>query len=177
MEDFKSPIDADTVAAASASAVPVIGTEVPIINFAVFAATVSAAEFTAVCIPRIPTKIVEKSENVQRDIFLINSAADERAISGEIPEHKEIERYPPINGIIKNDDIIDTLSVAVRRSVLIETEVTAFPERDTSPAKMGINANIKMQILFIELADAETVEKTFVATIAPQAAVAAKIAV
>ena len=58
-EDLSKVTDAVTVPSASESTPPATGTELPIINRAVLAVSVSAEELTAVCIPKIPAKTVE----------------------------------------------------------------------------------------------------------------------
>ena len=59
------PIEALTVVSASDRAVPAIGTEEPIINFAVLRERVSAEALTAVCILKIPKNTVVKRDIVQ----------------------------------------------------------------------------------------------------------------
>ena len=58
-EDLSKVTDAVTVPSASESTPPATGTELPIINRAVLAVSVSAEELTAVCMPKIPAKTVE----------------------------------------------------------------------------------------------------------------------
>lgn len=158
-DDLRSPIEEEIVAAASAKAVPVRGTAVPTINFAVLVATVSAAEFTAVCTPKIPIKTVEINENPHKAIFLIAEATEERGISGEMLEVIDKERNPPIKGIIKKEDITETPSVAASKKEPDEVAVATFPESVTIATKIGTNANINVEQPFIELAAADIVEK------------------
>ena len=97
-EDLSKVTDAVTVPSASESTPPATGTELPIINRAVLAVSVSAEELTAVCIPKIPAKTVEIKAVIQSASFLTVSAIPDLCISGDTDELMLTAKYPPISG-------------------------------------------------------------------------------
>ena len=82
-EDFKSDIEAVSVLKASERTPPVTGTAEPIKNFAVFIERLSADEFMAVWIPKMPTNNVDIKDIIQKTTFLIPSLRPELLSKGE----------------------------------------------------------------------------------------------
>ena len=103
IDDRKSITEADIVDTASESAAPATGTDVPKINFAVRIARLSAAAFTVVCMPKIPTKRVEQRDKTHIDILFIKSVIPELRSSGDTPVLILSARYPPIKGSTANE--------------------------------------------------------------------------
>ena len=128
---------------------PATGTEEPIINFAVRIDRLSAAEFTTVCMLKIPKKIVDINETIQRESFLMAEESPLVFKKGETPVAMLTLKYPPIKGTtIKLESRLTPLA-APSSKLLIVADVAAFPEAAVIIAKTGTNAVINVAQVFM----------------------------
>ena len=142
--DFKSVREAVTVESASDKTLPATGTVDPTMNLAVRRVRLSADEFTAVCMLKMPIKIVEIKPITQRESFLTAAAKFVFCKSGETDAATLNDKCPLISGITALLAIKATKFAESSKMPLIEAEVKGLPPAIIMPAKIGIKAVIKV---------------------------------
>ena len=153
--DLSKDIEEYMVEAASESAAPATGTEVPTMNFTVFIPSESAVEFMAVCIPKIPVNSIVIRDIPQFESFLRLSETAPPLTSGDTLSERQRLKYPPVSGKIQNEAKEEIPSAAKSNNELIEAEVAACPESMVTAAKLGTNPIIKTETPFMAETAAE----------------------